>query len=257
MAEDEDSFVIYVKASNRDCNSLGADIVTHRLMMMLALKELDISAKVVPIDIQKKTNVTLDFPYKKFPTVTLEFEGKYVDKDEPSEIEDAFEKTFSPPLKVDSKDINTFINVGPGNMAYQKFVYFIKNKEPTSDETLKGHLSTELRKVNSFLLSEKTPRNENGERQFLGGASPMIPDCYLLPKLHYMYVACNYVKKCEFEGLQAIDEYLQMGRAHPAFLSTCPATLDIVDFFCRQANMNEKRINEILRDVKKAEESKN
>ena len=222
-------------------------------MMMLALKELEISAKVVPIDTQKKTNVTLDFPYKNFPTVTLEFEGKYVDKDEPLEIEDAFEKTFSPPLKVDSKDINTFINVGPGNSAYQKFIYFIKNRDPSSDETLKGHLISELKRVNSFLLSEKMPKNENGERQFLGGASPRIPDCYLLPKLHYLFTACTYVKKVEFEGLQAIEDYLQLGRAHPAFKGTCPATVDIVDFYCRQANMNEKRINEILRDVKKAE----
>lgn len=221
--------------------------------MMLALKDLEIPAKIVPIDIQKKTNVNLSFPYKKFPTVCLEFDGKYVDKDEPTAIEDAFEKTFSPALKVESKDINTFINVGAGNTAYQKFIYFIKNRDSASDETLKGHLLTELRKVNSFLLSEKMPRNENGERQFLGGAQPMIPDCYLLPKLHYLFVACTYVKKCDFGVLQAIEDYLQLGRAHPAFSTTCPATEDIVDFFCRAANVNEKRINEILREVSKQE----
>lgn len=219
--------------------------------MMLALKNLEVAAKIVPIDTVKRTNVTLDFPYKKLPTVTLEYEGKYTFKDEPLEIEDAFEKTFEPSLRVDSKEINTFVNIGAGSTFYHKFNQFIKNQDPSADPILAEHLVAELKKVNGFLLSEKIPKNENGERELLGGSDPKIPDCYLLPKLHYTYVALAYVKECPFDSLAGIDAYLEYGRKHLAFANTCPAKVDIVDFYCRQANMSAKKNAEILRKVQK------
>ncbi|EDO41092.1 predicted protein [Nematostella vectensis] len=231
---------LFVKASTLDCQSLGADIQCHRIMMMFALKGLPI--KTFNVDTIKKTNVQLHFPYKNFPTLTLDNGAEVLD--DLDEIERRFEKLSEtnqsiPKLACTNKDILSFVNVGPGSKIYQKFNYFIKNRAQEGEEALKTQLLQELKKVNAFLMSAKMPKDGEGNQMFLSGESPGLPDCTLLPKLHYIYVCLGVVKEFPMEELTGIESYLESGRKHSAFQSTCPKKADIVHFYCRQAGMDD------------------
>ncbi|EDO31904.1 predicted protein [Nematostella vectensis] len=240
MASPEIGFTLYVKASTRDGKSLGADIVCHRVMMMLALKDIaGISGRIFPVDTVRKSNVDLHFPYKNLPTLVLEIDGKDQDFDDAADIEDRFERSFQPVLRSENKAINSFVSVGPGCTIYHKFNQYIKNKDTAGDPLLREHLLAEIKKVNNFLLSDNMPKDEHGNKGFLCGSKPGLPDCYFLPKMHYIFVTLGVVKEFPEESYPGIEAYLELGRKHPAFSSTCPEKPDIIHFFCRQANLPE------------------
>lgn len=251
--------VLFVKASTIDNKSLGECVFSHRFMMLLTLK--GIGCKVIPVDMKKFIDKPIGFNYRKVPVLKfVDKNGKEDDREDIKDIE--MEIVKIPPApgspwdqllevaleavrtenpnaekndpKVKSvlhanRAVETLITVGAGSLVYSRFCSFIKNRDPSADETLKANLLIEMQKLNDFLKSDKSPG------KFLDGDILKFPDCVLLPKLLHIKVAGGKLKEFEIpESLTAVHAYLQNAAEEKAFTGTAPSEDVIVDGWANQ-----------------------
>ena len=195
-----------------DKNSkFGEDIFAHRFMMMIASKEIP-NATIVPVhpvykkdilDSYKIDDHSLKLPF--LMHILKDRVTRYIE-DDPPRIEAYLEDAFAPRLQCKNpKAYKMSFDV------FQKFMFYVKTTRGSPQESAKlKNLNDELAKIDDFLSQT--------HGKYLDGDTMTIPDCHLLPKLHYIRVAGKYFRQFEIpDELTALKKYLEAADLDEAF----------------------------------------
>ncbi|CAJ0965963.1 unnamed protein product [Ranitomeya imitator] len=119
---------------------------------------------------------------------------------------------------------------------FAKFSAYIKNPNPSQNQTLEKGLLKALQILDSYLntllpeeIDENSAEDETvSHRKFLDGDELTLADCNLLPKLHIVQVVCEKYRGFKIpEEFSGIHRYLTNAYKREEFVSTCPAKVEI------------------------------
>uniref|UniRef100_A0A8C5QUW8 Chloride intracellular channel protein n=1 Tax=Leptobrachium leishanense TaxID=445787 RepID=A0A8C5QUW8_9ANUR len=220
---------LFVKAGS-DGQSIGNCPFSQRLFMVLWLK--GVTFNVTTIDMKKKPDLLKHLaPGAQPPFMAY---GPDVRTDT-IKIEEFLEEVLCPPkypkLAAKNPESNT-----AGQDVFAKFSAYIKNSNPTANQTLEKGLLKALSILDCYMntpqvdeIDENSAEDEAvSHRRFLDGDELTLADCNLLPKLHIVQVVCEKYRGFkipqEFTGIQ---RYLRNAYEREEFSSTCPASQEI------------------------------
>jgi len=210
-------------------------------MMFLALKGVD--AKVTTIDLVRKPSFFKEnYSGMKLPCLSHELPNdKKVIIDDAAEIEDHLEYHFpEPKLKFLQGENDGGAAKAEGKI-FQKFSAYMRNKDPNTDEKMKGFLLDELSRLDKFLGSQSKLSGT-----FLAGDTMMQPDCVLLPKLYQLQVALKFYKDFEIpEGYENLHKYLNAAEGEEIFTGTRCESDEVILFW--SAHGDQKKTQQFLR----------
>jgi len=212
---EEDLYRLYVRGScNPKNKALGACAICHRLMMMLALK--DVPAQVIT----KNESTAAEFKRKGLAVPFLEHKG--FTSDELYTIEDyLLETKDGNNMKTENAQAKEVV---AKSKAFMRFSFVIKNSDQRTHNDLVKHLDSELAKLNDFLDRNGTVFFDKDELTYV--------DCCILPQLLHIRVALG-----EFHGYQipekfeALCRYIKAGDGDEAFTQTKPEDAEIITFW--------------------------
>jgi len=219
MAEGERKVVLYVKANDKLGKGLGDCPFSHRIMMILNLKQITckyipVHLKIIPQEFKEFCN-NAGIPIK----VPVLVHGEYVVYNS-NDIAYYIDKEWPDPPLVCENEMASKI----GDNVFTKFCGYLRNKNPAFEEKEQEKLVDELKKLNNFLGSVNSPGT------FLNGDTMQHPDCDLLPKLQHVKVALRKYKKFEIPAYLAhLIAYMDAAAQQPSFASTCPSDEAIVE----------------------------
>lgn len=248
-----------LQASTLD-KSLGSCVFCHRVMMMLSLKR--VPCTVYPDSQHKyKQHPVLFIPsgdgrmddyedineieaqlFKVRPSLKWNHESPEEDVKAISESDPRLEWNEDPKesVKLMKKRyhlVEAMVSLGEGSKVFKNFYAYIKNRDASSEEMLKGQLLSELGRLNTFMQSQKSPG------KFLYGDKLRYPDCVLLPKLLHIKTVLKYLKDVDIpEDLTAIHSYMAAASQEEAFAGTSPSEQVINDAYENQLGLVPKNL---------------
>lgn len=228
---DEKRVELFVKAGS-DGQSIGNCPFSQRLFMVLWLK--GVTFNVTTLDMRKKfENQFLQdlAPGAQPPFLLYDNEVKT----DTNKIEEFLEEILCPPkyprLAARNPESNT-----AGNTVFSKFSAYIKNSNPSTNDTLEKGLVKSLAKLDEYLnsaLPEEIDENSAEDigastRKFLDGNELTLADCNLLPKLHIVQVVSRKYRGFEFpKQFTGVWRYLGNAKECEEFANTCPKDEEI------------------------------
>ncbi|XP_056396517.1 chloride intracellular channel protein 1 isoform X2 [Hyla sarda] len=213
-----------------DGQTIGNCPFSQRLFMVLWLK--GVTFNVTTVDMKRKPVILKDIAPGAQPPFLL-FRGEV--RTDTNKIEEFLEETLCPPtypkLAAKNPESNT-----AGLDVFAKFSAYIKNSNPSVNQTLEKGLMKALRILDNYMntplpdeIDENSAEDESvSHRKFLDGDELTLADCNLLPKLHIVQVVCEKYRGFKIpEAFTGIHRYLTNAYKREEFLSTCPAKIEI------------------------------
>lgn len=211
--------VLYVKANDKFGRGLGDCPFSHRIMMILHMKQITceyipINMKVIPPEFKHFCN-SAGIPIK----VPVLVHGEYVVYNS-NDIAYYIDKEWQePPLKCENEVANK-----TGANLFPRFCGYLRNKNPSLEDKLQEQLVDELRRINNYLGSPESPG------KYFNGDTFQHPDFDILPKLQHVKVALNKYKSFQIpDYLPDLKSYMEAAAQDPSFSSCCPSDEAIIE----------------------------
>lgn len=200
---------LFVKAG-ADGKRYGACPFCQRIFMILIIKAEanQLAFKVATVNLAKPPEEFKKLTLRRVPALVHDETClDYVD-----DIAEYLDVTFpTPSLVYEEAEV-----VQVTKDLFQKFCFFVKEVSKDS-----SGLAIELAKLDEYLVKTGHP--------YLCTTNLTHIDCELLPKLHHVRVAANYLKKFEFsKELTGLWKYLNEAYHTKAFMKSCPSDQEII-----------------------------
>jgi hypothetical protein len=237
---------LYVKASGIDHRRIGACLFCQEFWMELyALYELGL------IRVEVKTVNVNSEPFKKHflgaqPPILVEPE-KQITYSDNRELEGRIfhiAKEFEVPLFEKDSAVEKKIE-----SLYRNFKAFLKYKTDYDKQHHGGQVSNDLpssaqptfNKLVEQLTGIDKLLEQRGTRYLLG-TSMTEYDCELMPRLHHIRIAGEYLCGVEMpHNLTHLWNYMLTAYRTAAFIESCPADQDIIHHYKEQMNLPERQ----------------
>lgn len=209
MSSEMPLVTLFVKAG-ADGKRYGACPFCQRIFMILIIKAESnlLTFRVATVNLAKPPEEFKKLTLRRVPAIVHEDDSL----DNVDDIVEYLDVTFPTPNLIyeDAEAVQVSKDL------FQKFCFFVKEVSKDS-----SHLVAELAKLDDYISKSGKP--------YICSTHLTHLDCELLPKLHHIRVAANYLKKFEINGeFKSLWRYFKQAYHTSAFMKSCPSDQEII-----------------------------